>query len=562
MNVYDWLVLVCTIGFIVIYGIIKTRKQADLQDFILGDQSSSWWKVGFAVMATQASAITFISTTGQGFSDGMRFVQFYFGLPLAMIVICVTFIPLFYKLKVFTAYEYLEQRFDARTRTFAAIIFLIQRGLAAGITLYAPSIILSSIFGWNLQWTHIIAGLVVIMYTVSGGSKAVTQTQLHQLAVIFIGMVFIFWYILNAMPPEIGFTDALTIAGWSDKMEAVSFKLDFSNRYNIWSGIFGGFFLALAYFGTDQSQVQRYISGKNITESRMGLIMNGLLKIPMQVFILLCGVMLFVVFQFQQTPVHFNEKVTQQLKTEHADQYKQWELRNDSIHAFLNGQAERGEAERGKAVNDELKNNLLELNANRKVLREEVKVYVEKNLPNQEANDRDYIFLHYILHYLPHGFIGLMIAVILCAAMSSIAAEMNALSGTSTIDIIKRHFPAIASRRSDIFWTRISTAFWGMIIIGFALYANLFENLIQFINIIGSIFYGTVLGIFLTGFYIKHVKGKSVFYAAVIAQITIILLFLFTDLGFLWYNVIACAIVVGLSLLFEFMNSRKNIKMQ
>jgi SSS family transporter len=298
MSIYDWLVLAFTIGFIVIYGIYKTKKQTDLQDYILGDQSSNWWKVGFAVMATQASAITFISTTGQGFSDGMRFVQFYFGLPLAMIVICITFIPIFYKLKVFTAYEYLEQRFDAKTRTFAALIFLTQRGLAAGITLYAPSIILSSIFGWNLQWTHIISGILVILYTVSGGSKAVTQTQLHQLAVIFIGMIFIFWFIMHSMPSNISFNDALTIAGWSGKMDAVSFNFDLNDRYNIWSGIGGGFFLALAYFGTDQSQVQRYISGKNITESRMGLIMNGILKIPMQIFILLCGVMLFVVFQF------------------------------------------------------------------------------------------------------------------------------------------------------------------------------------------------------------------------------------------------------------------------
>lgn len=547
MGFYDWLVLAFTIGFIVIYGIYKTKKQTDLQDYILGDQSSSWWKVGFAVMATQASAITFISTTGQGFSDGMRFVQFYFGLPLAMIVICITFIPIFYKLKVYTAYEYLEQRFDAKTRTFAAIIFLTQRGLAAGITLYAPSIILSSIFGWNLQWTHIISGILVILYTVSGGSKAVTQTQLHQLAVIFIGMIFIFWYIMHSMPAGISFNDALTIAGWSGKMEAVNFNFDLNDRYNIWSGIGGGFFLALAYFGTDQSQVQRYISGKNITESRMGLIMNGILKIPMQIFILLCGVMLFVVFQFQKTPVHFNEKVSQELKMHHSVKYNEWNFRNDSIHNLVHWTE-------GTGANSLLKNELLELNQNRKQLREEVKNYVASQLPEQESNDRDYIFLHYILHYLPQGFIGLMIAVILCAAMSSISAEMNALSGTSTIDILKRHFPNFAIKKSDIYWTRMLTLFWGIVVIGFALYANLFENLIQFINIIGSIFYGTVLGIFLTGFYVKPVKGNAVFYAAIIAQTTIILLFTFTDLGFLWYNVIACTMVVAISILIEKMS--------
>ncbi len=552
MNTFDWIVLSATIGFIVIYGIYKTQKQNNLEEYILGDQTSNWWKVGFAVMATQASAITFISTTGQGFSDGLRFVQFYFGLPLAMIVICISFIPIFYKLKVLTAYEYLEQRFDTKTRSFAAIIFLIQRGLAAGITLYAPSIILSSIFGWNLQWTHVISGILVIIYTVTGGSKAVTQTQLHQLAVVFIGMVFIFIYILNSMPIGIGFTDALTVAGWSGRMEAINFNLDFNDRYNIWSGIGGGFFLALAYFGTDQSQVQRYISGKNIRESRIGLIMNGILKIPMQVFILLCGVMLYVVFQFQKTPIHYNEKVTAELKMHHAEKYREWSSHNDLIHAkILSHQSDISDPS--------LKQTLSELNDNRNQLREEVKSYVAVNMPQQESNDRDYIFLHYILHYLPNGFIGLMIAVILSAAMSSISAEMNALSGTATIDILKRHFRTMAARKSDIFWTRLMTAFWGFVVISFALYANLFENLIQFVNIIGSIFYGTVLGIFLSGFYIRYIQANAVFYAALIAQITIILLFSFTDLGFLWYNLISCLMVVGLAFIFEWIKRKESI---
>ncbi|MFZ1257048.1 MAG: sodium:solute symporter, partial [Saprospiraceae bacterium] len=423
MSIYDWIVLIGTLGFIGLYGMLKTKNQGSLQDYILGDQNTNWWKVGFTVMATQASAITFISTTGQGFSDGMQFVQFYFGLPLAMIVICITFIPNFYKLKVLTAYEYLEQRFDVKTRTFAAFIFLIQRGLAAGITLYAPSIILSSIFGWNLQWTHIISGILVILYTVTGGSKAVTQTQLQQLAVIFIGMVFIFVYMLFNLPQGIGFTDAMTIAGWSNKTNAVSFDLDFNSRYNFWAGISGGFFLALAYFGTDQSQVQRYISGKNIRESRMGLIMNGILKIPMQVFILLCGVLLFVVFQFQKTPIHFNEKVLQELKLNHETFFLNWNQRNDSIHQLSNTLPI-------DLSNPAMKSALEILNTNRQGLQTEVRSYVKQNIPGQESNDRDYIFLHYILYYLPKGFIGLMIAVILCAAMSSISAEINALSGT------------------------------------------------------------------------------------------------------------------------------------
>ncbi|MBK9721310.1 MAG: sodium:solute symporter [Saprospiraceae bacterium] len=544
MSIYDWIVLIGTLGFIGLYGMLKTKNQGSLQDYILGDQNTNWWKVGFTVMATQASAITFISTTGQGFSDGMQFVQFYFGLPLAMIVICITFIPNFYKLKVLTAYEFLEQRFDVKTRTFAAFIFLIQRGLAAGITLYAPSIILSSIFGWNLQWTHIISGILVILYTVTGGSKAVTQTQLQQLAVIFIGMVFIFVYMLFNLPQGIGFTDAMTIAGWSNKTNAVSFDLDFNSRYNFWAGISGGFFLALAYFGTDQSQVQRYISGKNIRESRMGLIMNGILKIPMQVFILLCGVLLFVVFQFQKTPIHFNEKVLQELKLNHETFFLNWNQRNDSIHQLSNTLPI-------DLSNPAMKSTLEILNTNRQGLQTEVRSYVKQNIPGQESNDRDYIFLHYILYYLPKGFIGLMIAVILCAAMSSISAEINALSGTTMVDIFKRHFPQYSKSATDIIWSRIFTAAWGFIAIGFALYATLFENLIQFINIIGSLFYGTVLGIFVTGFYLKFIKGTAVFYAAIIAQITIIALFKYTNLGFLWYNVIACGMVMGLSILFE-----------
>lgn len=553
MSWIDWLVLVGSIGFIVVYGIYKSKKQADLGDYLLGNQDTNWWKVGFAVMATQASAITFISTTGQGYSDGMQFVQFYFGLPLAMIVICITFIPKFYQLKVYTAYEYLENRFDLKTRTFAAIIFLIQRGLAAGITLYAPSIILSALFDWNLQWTHIISGLLVILYTVSGGAKAVTQTQLQQLAVILIGMLFIFIYMIYSLPSSVNFYDALEIASWEGRTNSLSFKLEYNNRYNFWAGIAGGFFLALAYFGTDQSQVQRYISGKNIQESRMGLIMNGILKIPMQIFILLCGVLLFAVFQFQKTPIHFNDKVINELTIHHKDQYDRWQSINDSIHT-ISGQANFEQSKQN------LQQQLQVLNHDRKTLQSEVRNYVKTNLPNQEANDRDYVFLYYILHYLPKGFIGLMIAVILCAAMSSISAEINALSGTSIVDIALRLFPFSDLRNRPIFWSKCFALFWGLVAIAFALYANLFENLIQFINIIGSLFYGTILGIFLTGFYLKRIKGGVVFYAALIAQCLTLVLFKFSELGFLWYNVIACLTVMVLASIFQWLNPILNKK--
>ncbi|MBK8955463.1 MAG: sodium:solute symporter [Saprospiraceae bacterium] len=544
MSTADWIVLTLVLGFIIVYGIVKTRKQKDLNEFILGDQSNRWWMVGFTVMATQASAITFISTTGQGFSDGLRFVQFYFGLPLAMIVICISFIPRFYQLKVYTAYEYLEQRFDYKTRTLAAIIFLIQRGLAAGITLYAPSIILSTVFGWNLQWTHVISGIGVIIYTVSGGSTAVTKTQLQQLFVIFAGMVFIFFYMLEDLPDAINFSDSLEIASWSGRMEAVDYSLHFNDRYNLWAGLTGGFFLALAYFGTDQSQVQRYLAGKNISESRMGLIMNGILKIPMQVFILLCGVLLFTVYQFESTPIHFNGKIEKELQTNHQAQWNTWQAKNDSIHFHLL-------SIRGFSDKEMLRTKLNEINLEREDLKSEVTAYIKKEMPQEESNDRDYVFLHYIIHHLPKGFVGLMIAVILCAAMSSISAELNALSGTSTVDIVKRSFPRWYSKFPELSWSRILTSVWGLIAIGFAMYARLFENLIQFINIIGSLFYGTVLGIFLSAFYLKKVTGNSVFTAALIAQTLNLVLFIYTDLGFLWFNAISCGIVMGISLLLE-----------
>ncbi len=538
MSALDWFVLIGTIGFIVLYGVFKTQKQVSLNDYILGDQSSSWWKVGFAVMATQASAITFISTTGQGYSDGMRFVQFYFGLPLAMIVICISFLPRFYSLKVFTAYEYLENRFDYKTRTLAAVIFLIQRGLAAGITLYAPSIILSSALGWNLQLTHVISGIAVIIYTVSGGAEAVTKTQLLQMLVIFFGMLFAFIQLLTKLPETIHFSDALEIASWQGRLESVNFELNWNERYNFWAGITGGLFLALAYFGTDQSQVQRYLIGKNQDESKKGLIMNGILKIPMQVFILFCGVLLFVVFQFERTPIHFNTKILNELQKNHTSIYQSWVSKNDSIHQQI-------QINQNLPDKSLLKSRLESLNHARKELNAEVQSYVQKNIPGESSNDRDYVFLYYIFNYLPHGLIGLLIAVILSAAMSSISAEINALSGTSTVDLLKRSFPALFARKNELFWSRGFTVLWGVLAILFALYAQLFENLIQFINIIGSLFYGTVLGLFLTAFYIKTAKSGPAFYSALLAQSVNFILFFYSDVGYLWYNLIACLIVIA-----------------
>lgn len=555
MSQLDWLVMLGVLGFIALYGFWKTRHQNSLNSFILGNQENAWWKVGLTVMATQASAITFISTTGQGFSDGLQFVQFYFGLPLAMIVICISFIPRFYKMGVFTAYEYLETRFDLKTRLLAAFIFLIQRGLAAGITLYAPSIILSTIFGWDLQWTHIFSGLAVILYTVTGGAEAVTKTQLQQMLVIFVGMFFVFFYMLASMPDSIGFAEVVEYSAWMGKMEAVNFQFQLDSRYNFWAGITGGFFLALAYFGTDQSQVQRYLAGKNIQESRMGLILNGILKVPMQVFILFCGVTLFVLYLFMKPPIHFNDKIEQQLKTNHSNQWNAWNARADSLYI-----SETALALYVKEGN--LPNELLKIKQDRSQLKEEVNSFVKENLPSQESNDRDYVFIHYIIHHLPKGFIGLMIAVILCAAMSSISAELNALAGTSTIDFVKRITPTLYSQKSEQFWSRCLTACWGLVAICFALYATLFENLIQFINIVGSLFYGTVLGIFMSAFYVKRISGTSVFYAALAAQSSTLMLFFFSDLGFLWYNVISCFIVVFLGSILEALRKKPELDLQ
>ena len=394
MSNIDWFVLLSTLMFIAIYGWWKTRKQSGIKDYLLGNQDQKWWQVGLAVMATQASAITFISTTGQGYSDGLKFVQFYFGLPFAMIVICIFFIPAFYKAKVFTAYEFLEQRFDLKTRLFAAIIFLIQRGLAAGITLYAPSIILSAVFGWNLQWTHLVSGLLVIIYTVSGGSKAVSVTQIHQVAVIFIGMLFALFYMLWNLPDEVSLHQSLQIAGWMNKINPLDFSLNWNDRYNFWAGITGGFFLSLAYFGTDQSQVQRYLTGKDINQSRLGLVFNGLLKIPMQIFILMCGVMLYVFLLFQDIPLSFNGKVLSTFKESNPSLFQEYSTRNDSINSnrknllSLNGEINKEE--------------LLKLRNQQTELQQLTAVSIKSSNAKIEANDKDYIFLHYILNYLPN----------------------------------------------------------------------------------------------------------------------------------------------------------------
>jgi SSS family solute:Na+ symporter len=566
LHVVDWIILSVTLISIVSYGTYVTRKNANVTDYIKGGSDSKWWTIGLSVMATQASAITFLSTPGQAFHSGMGFVQFYFGLPIAMIIICVVFIPIYHKLKVYTAYEFLEGRFDLKTRSLAAILFLIQRGLAAGITIFAPAIILSAVLGWDLFTLNIIIGFLVIIYTVSGGTKAVNVTQKQQMIIIFVGMLIAFFMIMSQLPENITFTNALEIAGASNKMEVLDFSFDLSNRYTVWTGILGGTFLMLSYFGTDQSQVQRYLSGKSVRESQLGLIFNGLLKVPMQFFILLIGVMVFVFYQFNASPLNFNPTVNDAIaSSEYVEEYRQLEAEHIAIEntkkaIFADG-FQLIEKEQIQALNERD----LELKVASKAIVKKVDAAIE-------ANDKDYVFIHFIINNLPRGLIGLLLAVILSAAMSSTASELNALASTTAIDLYKRN---VKGERSDAHYVTASkwfTLVWGVIAISVACVANLFDNLIQLVNIIGSIFYGNVLGIFLLAFFFKKVNGNAVFRAAVITQILICAIYYFgiynleaqgldPIISYLWLNFIGCILVSFFSLLFVFKSINRQSKL-
>ncbi|GAL73150.1 sodium:solute symporter [Jejuia pallidilutea] len=563
LNWVDWLVLAITLIAIVTYGTWQTRGSKNVKDYLRGGNTSKWWTIGLSVMATQASAITFLSTPGQAFTDGMGFVQFYFGLPIAMIVICMVFIPLYHRLKVYTAYEFLENRFDLKTRTLAAILFLIQRGLAAGITIFAPAIILSVVLGWDLLTLNIAIGCLVIIYTVSGGTRAVNVTQKHQMVVIFFGMLVAFFLIVNKLPEDITFTKALEIAGASGKMEVLDFSFSLNNRYTFWSGIIGGTFLMLSYFGTDQSQVQRYLSGKSVKEMQLGLIFNGLLKVPMQFFILLVGVMVFVFYQFNEAPVNFNPTATDVvLNSEYANAYKTLQKEQQQIfrdkQKIIKAYTSSNNPDAAKYISA--------ANAANEELRQEARVLIDKAGESKnlkvESNDKDYVFIHFILNNLPRGLIGLLLAVILSAAMSSTASELNALGSTTTMDLYKRNVGE-KTEEQMVKASRWFTFLWGIVAIGVACIANLAENLIQWVNIIGSIFYGNVLGIFLLAFFFKFVKGNAVFIAALITQMLVIALYLlneyeYINLPFLWLNFVGCIIVIFIATLLQvFLNDEK-----
>ena len=562
MTGIDWIVLAVTLLFIIVYGVLKTRGSKNVKGYILGDKEAKWWTIGLSVMATQASAITFLSTPGQAFHDGMGFVQFYFGLPLAMVVICIVFIPRYHKLNVLTAYEFLENRFDLKTRTLAAILFLIQRGLAAGITIFAPAIILSAVLDWDLKILIWIIGISVIIYTVSGGTKAVNVTQKQQMFIIMSGMFIAFFLIISYLPDDITFGKALKIAGANEKLNILDFSFDTKSRYTFWSGITGGLFLALSYFGTDQSQVQRYLSGKSIRESQLGLIFNGFFKVPMQFFILLVGVMVFVFYQFNSSPLHFNPSAIKTIeKTDLNNDYKLLESKHEQLEADKKIAQEAyikalgfGDA---KTI-AQTKEHMASINKMERANREEAKTLLEKADPNFETNDKDYVFIHFILNNLPKGLVGLLLAVILSAAMSSTASELNALGTTTAIDLYKRN-KEHRKEYSEMHYVNASkffTLLWGIIAILFANFGSLVDNLIQLVNIIGSIFYGNVLGIFLLAFFLKFIRGNAVFWAALITQIIVIYIYyeyVYIDekIGYLWLNAIGCVLVVIIATLFQ-----------
>jgi len=556
MTTIDWIVMGGTLLFIVAFGVWKTRNVDNVRSYLMGDKDLPWWTIGLSIMATQASAITFLSTPGQAYQDGMRFAQFYFGLPVAMVILAVFVLPIYYKLNVYTAYEYLESRFDLRTRTFTAILFLIQRGLAAGLTIYAPAIILSSILEWPLTYTVFVIGLLVIIYTVAGGTKAVSVTQKQQMIVILSGMFIAAIILVNQFPEGLRFSDAVGVAGKMGKLNVVDFTFDLDNRYTFWSGMLGGTFLFLSYFGTDQSQVQRYLSGKSLTESRLGLLFNGIFKVPMQFLVLFVGILVFIFFQFQRPPVHFNSANLQKIEgTAYEDDLVQLEQQHTAIFD------ERQEViqnmvgairQDDEAAISVAQSQIAELDAQDDAIRSEVKDLILTVDPTSKTEDTDYVFITFVINYLPVGLVGLLLAVIFSAAMSSTASELNALATTTVIDLYRR---SLSKDKSDGHYLRASrwfTILWGVVALIFALSANLFENLIQAVNIIGSLFYGAILGIFLVAFFLKQVGSRAVFLAALIGETIILIIFYLTsqgiiNLAYLWLNLIGCALVMVLA---------------
>jgi solute:Na+ symporter, SSS family len=559
MSLLDWIVLGGFLGFVTFFGMWKSRGKKNMQDYLLADKTTPWYTVTLSIMATQASAITFLSTPGQAYVDGMRFVQFYLGLPIAMIILCMTAVPIFHRLNVYTAYEYLEQRFDLKNRVLGSVLFLIQRGLGAGFTILAPALIVSILLGWDIQVTVIATGILVILYTTSGGTDAVNKTHLMQMAIITFGMVASFVMTIHSLPKDISFLDATRIAGKMGKLNTITFDFDWKDRYTFWSGLIGGTFLALSYFGTDQSQVQRYLAGKSIAQSRIGLLANGVVKIPMQFFILFLGAMVFVFYQFTAPPLFFNTVETANVKKSvYAQDFGKLENQYSMIHTGKQAMLREMVHSAGTADESGSQNLAAEIkisNGDEAAIRKQAVELIRKNNPAADTNDTNYIFLTFVVNVLPAGLIGLILAAIFSASMSSTSAELNALASTTIVDIYKRILKPSASEKHYLIVSKLATVFWGLYAIAFGLFANRLGSLIEAVNILGSLFYGTVLGIFLIAFYLKKVGGSATFYAALIAELVVFACYFFTDIPYLWYNVIGCILTAALAFLFTLFGS-------
>lgn len=563
----DWIVLIATLLAVIAYGVYKSRTSKNLEGYFLGNRQMPWWVILLSIMGTQASAVTFLTAPGQAYTDGMRFVQYYFGLPLAMIVVCIAFVPVFHKLKLFTAYEFLEKRFDLKTRTFTSFLFLLSRGLSTGISIFAPSLVLSSMLGWDIYATNLVTGGLLIVYTVTGGAKAVAYTQQLQFVIIYAAMFIAGYYAITSLPQGIGFTDALHIAGKSGKMNVISTGVtetgfDWKDKYNIWSGVIGGFFLALSYFGTDQSQVGRYLTAKDTRESRLGLLMNGLVKVPLQFLILLIGCLLFAYYSFFKAPAFFNKtQETVVLKSEYAPAYKEatsyylqlQEQKNAAALALTN--ARKSDHPAGV---DMARQELQDIENKSKAVRDEMKELIKKADPNADTNDTNYIFLRFVGDVLPTGLVGLIIAIIFLAAWGSIAAALNSLASCTMCDFHQKFSKKPLTEKEEYRWGKIYTLFWGVFCMVIAFFAyNLGNSLIEAVNILGSWFYGTILGIFLVAFYLKRVGGNAVFTAAVISEVIVIAVYYMDVISFLWLNVIGAVAVIILSLLIQLFTERK-----
>jgi SSS family transporter len=564
MQPLDWIVLSSFLAFVVIYGVLKTRGKKDIQGYFLADKATPWYIITISIMATQASAVTFLSTPGQAYVDGMRFVQFYFGLPVAMVILSITAVPIYHKLKVYTAYEFLEQRFDLKNRALGSILFLIQRGLAAGFTILAPALIISVILGWDFRLTIFLVGGLVILYTASGGTEAVYKTHLLQLSIVTVGMAAALYMVFQRLPPDISFTNALQVAGKLGRLNVVNFAFDWKDRYNFWSGLIGGGFVALAYFGTDQSQVQRYLTGRSVGQSRLGLLANGVVKVPMQFIILFIGAMIFVFYQFVTPPLFFNPVETAQVKTSaYGEDYARLETEYARLNEEKQGQIRDMLAAMEAGKREDLDGVIQELKQTREseaAIRKDAVELIKKQDPLAETNDTNYIFLSFVTRFLPAGLVGLILAAILSASMSASASELNALASVTVIDIYRRLGRRNATDRHYLHVSKMATVFWGLYAIAFAQFANHLGSLIEAVNIMGSLFYGTILGIFLIAFYFKRIGGNATFVAAIVAEITVLACYFFTPIPYLWFNVIGCVVLIALAAIMNpFLPAKKQV---